>query len=75
MTNKIIKNLKLGLAGLLFTLNSCSNLTMKGFDKINCSEMPREELKITLFDFPLEYNKIKNISEGKYGTKVLLIPI
>lgn len=70
MTNKIIKNLKLGLAGLLFTMSSCSNLTMKGFDKINCSEMPREELKITLFDFPLEYNKIKNISEGKYGTKV-----
>ncbi|MEK6817709.1 MAG: hypothetical protein AABX80_02800 [Nanoarchaeota archaeon] len=68
----IIKKTKIGilLAGALLSLNSCSNLTMKGFDKINGNEMPKEKLIVASFEYPLEYDKIKNVSEGKYGTKV-----
>lgn len=68
----LIKKTKTGilLAGSLLALNSCSYITMKGFDKIYGNEMSKEKLKMTLFDYPLEYDKIKNVSEGRYGTKV-----
>ncbi len=64
---KILNNLKLGLAGTLFALNSCSYITMKGFDKIHKNDMEKEELKITPFKFPIEWNKVKNISANTEG--------
>lgn len=65
----LIKKTKKGiiLAGTLFTLNSCSYINMKGFDKIHKNEMEKEELKATLFKFPIEWDKVKNISANKEG--------
>ncbi len=63
----LIKKAKTGilLAGALFSLNSCNNFVMKGFDKIYKNGTAKEKLEISVFKGYLEYDKIKKINSEK----------